>query len=326
MANQFLALPAPAANGAGAAVDVSTFGGQKTVAVTGTGFPLQPTVVIEFSNEAAPTGWAQLCSFPIPGEKTVFVAARWMRARVTNYRGGGAPDVAVGGDDTEADFATVVAPAGSGAGAGVDISALEDFKTIHVASSFRGVLNVEISEDGGATFQQLCSFYGPGFKSFAFTAEFVRVTRVGVPNVNPGLPVINIGAVTAGGGAGGLLLEDNGAPVGAGVFTTLNFEGDVVVADAGGGVADIAIGGLTNLQIFSYTATGAEGDLFQINLPAARPDALYQVQVVMAGPAANTIRSVRPLASSRTVNDFDIELSGDAELGDVFWFIVADPT
>jgi hypothetical protein len=246
MANQFVSLPTPAANGSGAAVDVSTFGGVKTVASSGNGFTFEPTVTIEFSNELVPTRFAPLWTFGKPGEKTILVAARWMRATVSNYRGGGSPVVDVGGNDAGALFATLVAPAGNGAGAGVDVTALPGFRTIHVAGPFRGALNIEISEDAGATWSQIATLMAPGYRSLEFVSEFMRVTRVGVPQNSPGLPVINVGAVQGGGGQGGVVVEDEGVPIGVGTFDTLNFlGGGVVASDAGGGDADIIIPGIT---------------------------------------------------------------------------------
>lgn len=204
MANQTVNLPAPAANGAGNWVDVSSFGGLKTISVEGNGGVFEPFVTVEFSNEAAPSSGTPVCpTFQVPGEATVTVAARFMRAVVSNYRGGGAPTVDIGGTIDAASFATIVAPAGNGDGAPVDTSALPALKTIQVAGPFRGTLIVEISEDGGNRWSALTTFTNPGAATFVVIAEFMRVRRGGVPKVSPGLPVINVGAVSAGGGGGG---------------------------------------------------------------------------------------------------------------------------
>jgi hypothetical protein len=307
-------------------VDVSTFGGLKTVTNAGNGFTFEPTVIIEFSNELVPVHFAPLWTFGIPDEKNLVVAARWMRATVTNYKGGGAPVVNVGGDDTGATFATLVATAASGAGAGVDVSALADTKTIHVAQAFRGALNVEISEDGGATYSQLCTFYAPGYKSLAFAADFMRVTRGGVPQILPGLPIVNVGATagSSGGGSGGLDLSDGGVPVAGGPFTTLNFVGVVSVTDGGGGVAIVAVD--ETKQVFRYVATGAELATFPVALPAVRASVNYNVQCTMGGPTANGFQDKRPLVATFAVGTFDVECPTPPEVGDIFMFTVEDLT
>lgn len=289
MANQTANLPAPAANGAGAWVDVSTFGALKTISVEGNGGVFEPSVTVEFSNESAATSGTPVCpTFQLPGEDTVMVAARWMRAVVSNYRGGGAPSVDVGGTDEGTVFATLVAPAGNGAGSGVDTSSLPSFQTVQVLGRFRGTLNVEISEDGGTRWSTLCSFTQAGALSFEMIAEFMRVKRVGVPQVDPGRPTINIGATSTGGGGGG---GDSGDP-----------------------------------QRFTYTVTGAEPDLSElvIALPAARASANYQVQVAQGTAAFGLNPNVAN--SSRTTTQFVLTLSNDATTGDVFWFTVVDPT
>lgn len=204
MANQFTSLPAPAANGAGAWVDVSTYGGLKTVTVKSTGFNFQPQVTIEITNQAVPTIGAPACpSFQTPGEQTFTVASRWMRAVVTNYRGGPAPDVELGGDDEGALFANLPVPAGNGAGASVDVHTLGAYKTVTVGGPFRGGLQVEISEDGGASFATAASFNGVGGQvSFLASADCARVIRNGVPEINPGAPVVNLGGVDISGAIG----------------------------------------------------------------------------------------------------------------------------
>lgn len=216
MASQFVNLPAPAGNGSGAAVNVSSFGGLKTVTVTGNGGVFEPFVTIELSNEVAPTGWAPIVQFTQPGTNTFLVAARWMRATVSNYKGGGAPTVEMGGNDDGSSFATLVAPARNGSGVGVDTSALPAFKTIHVADAFRGALNIEVSEDAGNSYSTIATFNAPGMKSLEVVAEYMRVTRVGVPDVRPGQPIVNIGATTESGGSAGGVEVDNLTIVGTG--------------------------------------------------------------------------------------------------------------
>lgn len=205
MGNLFLNVPSQAGNGAGAAVDFTTFGAIKTIVVTGD-WPatMQPTINIECNNDPGQAGsWAPLASFRGGGEKTLFAAVMWIRARVTGFRGGTAPQIDIGGTDDGTVFATLVAPAGNGVGAAVDVSLLPTFKSAQVGGTFRGSVIVEFSEDGATEWAQFAAFNAGGIQSAPETAHWARVRRVGVPPNNPGLPIINLGATTTGGGAGG---------------------------------------------------------------------------------------------------------------------------
>lgn len=240
MANQFVALPAPAANGAGAWVDVSSYGPIKTVTVAGNGGVFEPFVTIEYSNQNAPTNGVPLRTFSTPDEDTFNVACHWMRAVVSNYKGGGAPVVELGGTDSGASFAQLTVPVGNGQGAGVDVSSLGLYKTVQVAGAFRGALLVEVSEDGGATYSQAFPFANPGGKSQVIAADFMRVTRNGVPTIAPGQPEVWVGASDPGGGGGGSLdVQLDGVDV-VNPATILNFQTPgMFVEDEGGGSAKI---------------------------------------------------------------------------------------
>lgn len=204
MANQFVNLPVPVGNGVGAAVDVSSFGASKSVVVGGNA---QAQITVEINNDAAQLGsWSALKTVQNTGEFVVDVACRWMRVRVAGYNSyaGGAPNVDVGGDDAGTSFAALAATPGNGVGAAVDVSALGIFKTVQVGGDYRGMVIVEVSEDGNDYGQPFAfQSQSPGFKSMAITAEFMRVRRVGVPKVDPGLPIVNVGACEEGGGGGG---------------------------------------------------------------------------------------------------------------------------
>ncbi len=207
MGNLFFSIPAPAADGSGAPVDVSALGATKTIIISGS-WVLPPTTNIEISNSVVPGagGWQSVLTVQGAGGAIVPVAARWMRATVARLRGFDAPIVNVGGSDVGASFAALGAPAGNGVGSPVDASTLPLFKTIQVGGPFRGVLIVEASTDGGATYGQIAAFNTPSAYSIEFTADFLRVRRGGVPQTRPGLPTVNIGAcdVASGGGGGGL--------------------------------------------------------------------------------------------------------------------------
>lgn len=163
MANLFLNIPVPAANGAGAPVDVSAMGKTKSF-VCGGGFVA--TVNVEYANDLAGVGpWAQLATFQQSGNLTIDVAARWLRANVSNYKGG-APNLDVGSNDAGSVFALLPA-----AGTSVDISALPLLKTAVAPSGFAG--NVEISEDG-VSWAQIFAFQNGGGVTRPVVGQFAR--------------------------------------------------------------------------------------------------------------------------------------------------------
>lgn len=290
MAFTKISLPAPAANGSGAAVDASSFGATKTITVKAGGSSVhKPSVIVEASNEAVPTKWAPLAFFAPDGEETIDVAVRWMRATVTNYREGSAPTVEVGGEDDGTEFASIPVPSGNGDGAGVDVD-LPQFKSVHVAGAFRGSISILISQDAGATYQEAMTFLSgqSGIQSKVFAADYMKVRRDGVPEIDPGSPVVNVGACSIGGGGGG---GDTGNP-----------------------------------QRFTYTVTGAEPDLSElvIALPAARASANYLVEMSQQEAAYQLGMNVA--TSSKTTTQFVLSLSANATAGDIFVFTVSDPT
>jgi hypothetical protein len=83
---------------------------------------------------------------------------------------------------------------------------------------------------------------------------------------------------------------------------------------------------LGGVQSFRYVADGTETNPFTVALPATRASASYNVQVTMGGPSANAIKSVRPLVSTFTTTEFDLELGAPIENGDIFMITVSDLT
>lgn len=79
-------------------------------------------------------------------------------------------------------------------------------------------------------------------------------------------------------------------------------------------------------QVFAYQVDGTEADRSNIviPLPAARADALYQVQITQS-TAANYL-GPKIQAASRTTTEFVMSLTANATVGDIFWFTVANPT
>lgn len=87
-------------------------------------------------------------------------------------------------------------------------------------------------------------------------------------------------------------------------------------------ISDSSVSG--NPQRFTYTATGVEGNPFNVNLPAARANANYVVFVNKGDMTADvgvTIPNV-----GRTNALFPVLLTGSLTLNDKLEFLVADPT
>lgn len=207
MANLFSALPVPAGNGSGAAVDVSAFGAPKTVVVVG---DIVATINIEVSVSGAAGPWAGVASFGRGGangmqEAKLPVAAQFMRATVSGFVRGSAV-AAVGADDAGASVVNLPTTAGNGTGASVDVSALGSLNTFVVSGTWTGSITIEVSQDG-VNFADLISFgptdTGPVAKTVAFVGQFLRVRRTDASPSLPGTVIVNVGAVADAGGGGG---------------------------------------------------------------------------------------------------------------------------
>ena len=120
---------------------------------------------------------------------------------VSGYKSG-APQCDVGATDDGAMFASLPVPPGNGPGAAVNTALLPLFKTITVGGPFGGTVQIEVSEDGNTNWSQLgFGFPNPGQQSQTMAAQWMRVVRAGVPQVAPGLPIVDVGACATGGGA-----------------------------------------------------------------------------------------------------------------------------
>lgn len=283
-------LPAPAADGPGAWVDASALGATRTITVEGNGGVFSPFVTIECSNQDTPTVAYSLATFQLANELTFEVACTWMRAVVSNYKGGGAPTVNVGGDDASGTSSLQLpVPVGNGQGAAVDVSSLPTFKTVQVGGKFGGTLLVLVSEDGGATYSQAFSFQtGSGFSTIVIAADFMRVARVGLPLVAPGQPIVWVAATEVGGGGGGGGIDVQEAAVDVvNPATVLNFSSDfAVTVGATSTTADIALAASASGLVLAipYTVTGAEDDAgFAVALTPSQPDTNYYVWAQMGG-------------------------------------------
>ena len=211
MPNQFINLPANAANGPGAAVDVSALGALKTIVIAGAWPSGQaPTIAIEINNDAAAQGtWTALASSQVGAIKVVSAAAKWMRVNVSGYLQGPAPRVDVGATSDGCQFAALPTTPGNGTGAAVDVSALGSYKTFTVGSAFNGVVLIDVSEDGVNNWAQAMAFNGPGQQSIILAAHYMRVRRTGVPVIAPGAPIVNVGGANDPGGGGGSISTDD---------------------------------------------------------------------------------------------------------------------
>jgi hypothetical protein len=220
---------------------------------------------------------------------TFGIVAQWARARVSNFKGGQAPEVWIGADSEIALFGTLDVTAGNGTGAALDVSAFGPYKTVQVAGAFQGQVNIEVSEDGGATWVTAFSFGAgqAGFQNQLVIADFMRVKRVGVPTLAPGLPIINVGGGTSPGGGGG------------------------------GGAAG-------NPMTFLYVADGTEGDTFTINLPSARTDTSYVAWVT--GGGLDAILAFDVPVAQYTVNSIQVIASAALVAGDTLIVNIKDLT
>lgn len=188
MANVFFNIPVPPNNGAGAAVDVSTMGKNKSFVIGGA---FKATVNVEYTTNApGDNQWAPLATFHQSGNLTIDVACLFVRAVVTDYVSG-APNLDVGGNDAGTLFVQLLANS-----AAADVSALPAFKTVCVNDNWIGT--VEASEDG-VSWAQIMSFQAGTARgqSAVFNAQFCRIVPQGVL-----LPVVINGADDGGGGGG----------------------------------------------------------------------------------------------------------------------------
>lgn len=192
MANLFLNLPAPVADGDGAGVDTSAMGKVRTITVEGD--LGGASITIQISNDGG-ASFVDLLSTSQPTKKTLKVAAQFMRVRVAGIKPNVAyaPNIDVGCNDVGAQFVNLPATAGDGTGAQIDVSALGTFKTAVVTGDFTGQVMIQISEDG-VDWADCLTFDRADHKSLAFVAQFARVVRAG-SGVPVGAARVDLGGV-----------------------------------------------------------------------------------------------------------------------------------
>lgn len=233
MPNLFLNLPLPAGNGAGAMVDTSALGRDRTITVqgsftdpvTGRG----PSITVQASVDGGVTFFAvPEGTFDSAAKKTVPVAAQFMRTFVQGFDPliPLAANVDVASDDIGGRFAVLQVPAAAGVGATVDVSAFGTYNTVIVAGDFSGGLHIDISEDG-IDFVECFTFARTGgLRSKDFVAQFMRVRRTNVSLQVPGTATAGVGAINDatmgalpdGSSPNCLIFQDGGPDTGPVVF------------------------------------------------------------------------------------------------------------
>lgn len=213
MANVFLALPVPAANGVGAWVDVSSQGPERTVVVDGTAF--DGVLTLEGSNDAqasaAPTLAPAFTSFH-QAPATFVQAFNFLRVRRAQSSGVGAPTVNVSAPAAVANvFAALAVPVGDGLGAPTSIAGGGDVNTVQVVGAFTGTVEIEASNDGVNFTHALLFTNGAGAgQQFQGVLSALRVRRRGTTDAST--PLVSVGSSATTGAAGAAFPGYGGVP------------------------------------------------------------------------------------------------------------------
>jgi hypothetical protein len=285
MPNIYVNLPMPALNGAGAAVDVSAMGKTKTIEITGD--MVKASVTVEASADGG-VSWGPVISFTEPEVvNEQLVAATHLRVFVRNRLPGPAFTAVcnIGGDPGGAQAIVPAVPAFNGSGAASVGSALGTFKTFIVQGTFPGArVLIEGSNDGGVTWGPVVMFASKG--GLVSKVDVSQQYRVSV----------------------------------AGRRGNIAFA--AVVAIAAANDPQTSAGSLSNVQAFTYIATGAEGTAFNVPIPVAQPDALYTPWYSLYD-VENHVTISFPVVG-RTTLLLPVDLSAALTVGDTIRFIVAN--
>jgi parallel beta-helix repeat protein len=294
MANVFLSIPVPAADGAGAAVDVSTMGRTKTFVIGG-GF--RATVNVEYAVDAMGTIWAPIGTFHQSGNLTIDVACLWLRAVTSDYVSG-APNLDVGADDAGATAAALLSD-----GAAVDISTLARFKTVIVPYGFTGT--VDLSEDG-VVWAQIFGFSAqqPNAQSREVFGQYARC-RGTVNGVAAGCSIAGADNDSGGGGGGAnacdINIQDYGA-VGNGIHDDTEAVQNAVDAALASG-KDLLVPSATDAYKLTSVVTVAATEGFRMKGCGARAKFVY--------PSATNVNAFLFSAGSNKVTVDNIWFEGD---------------
>jgi len=197
MANVFVDLPLPVMNGPGAAVDVSSMGNPKTIAVVGDF--AGATITVEASTDGG------VVFAPVPGgvfgtgdrKITIGCAAQFMRVNVSGRKTSVpfAANIDVGGNDGGSLFAVITLPALNGPGPAINVSAFGSDMTFIAGGVFAGArILAEVSEDG-VDWAPVLQFAGQGgLQNEIITGQFVRANVSGRKTTVPFTGSLSLGA------------------------------------------------------------------------------------------------------------------------------------
>jgi hypothetical protein len=243
VANVFLSLVVPAADGVGAWVDVSSQGPERRISVDGGAFG--GTIYIEASNDgqasAAPANVGPFTG-PTEAPQTFVQAYNFMRVRRAGSGGVGTPTVNLAAPAAVSNaFGAMNVPAVDGVGAAIDLSGGGDVNTFQVEGPYTGQVFIETSTDGVNFSPTLLFqiFHGPGQQVLGVLSA-ARVRRRG--SSGGSLPLVSVGSQATSGAAGGAFPGYAAAPP------------KVAAASAGGASALVSRGDHTHGQdLTTYT-------------------------------------------------------------------------
>lgn len=207
MANVYVVLPVPAGDGVGAGVNTSGLAPLKTLSIDGG--PFTGTVYIEASNDNQ-LSWAPADVLPftsdaqVPGQLLATVQFMRVRRTGTGPVPSGTPTVKVGAETGTNIFGAMAVPAGSGAGALIDLTLGGSVNTFNVVGGvLDGQLIIDVSDDAGTTWSPAILFdsLGKVGQNFQGIITSARVRRTFVTG-SGAAPTVSVGSGDpAGGGA-----------------------------------------------------------------------------------------------------------------------------
>lgn len=164
----------PVGNGAGAPIDTSMLGEEKTIVVEGElpGATIEVQVSVDGGNCFEP-----LAIFSnSPGKRVINVMANSMRVFVRNRGASFTANADVGAEDSGGDFADFNIPPADGDGAPLDVSAFGSFSTFIASGDFPGVTMTVLSSEDGNSYSP-CLAFGDngGLKNKNVIAKFMKI-------------------------------------------------------------------------------------------------------------------------------------------------------
>lgn len=308
MANIFLSLVVLAGDGAGAWVDVSSIGPEKTLTVDGGAFA--GAIYIEGSNDAQASA-APSSVGPFTGgfsAPQTFVQA-WNFMRVRRASSGdrpGAPTVGVAGPSAISNiFAAMNVPNGDGFGTPTTLSGGGDVNTFSVVGTIVGQILIETSSDGTNFVPTLIFTAGANVAQSQNVVGVLNAARVRVRGAGTSpAPLVAVGSGATSGAAGGGFPGYGGTPPAIGT-------------GAAGTSALVSRGDHTHDGV--HTVNGAGGDVTVTAFPGfgGAPPAI--AAAAAPGTATTASRSDHTHAGVHSVNGLlgDVLVNGVATLDTV---------